>query len=306
MSSVKSLSKRTLAAIIAVALVILAIVGAFAAPKFKKIALSTSGSAPLSQPVTSTATSSTQPKVSWSPSRISVVVPIGSTSSTTASFTSTNTLENVSVTAVPEIAQFIKLDPNSFATVPANQAQNVLLSLSVPQSAKPGTVEGTIHIQDGSRTLPQTLKVTVIAANGVSFVVPPLFAPNASVISLGGPIALNTFNNAYQQGGIIPPGGADIDITSVPLPGSLQSYIADELTGSIITGTNAIVVAGSSSTEVFYTDSFGGLTYKNVAVFVPRSALLYKLYLSYHAGDTSESQFLASFEQILNTIQFTE
>src|SRR5207249_8266684 len=34
----------------------------------------------------------------------------------------------------------------------------------------------------------------------------------------GGPISLNTFNSQYLQGGIIPAGGADIDVAYLPSP----------------------------------------------------------------------------------------
>src|SRR5262245_21142215 len=137
--------------------------------------------------------------------------------------------------------------------------------------------------------------------------VPPEFQADLLTFGLGGPISLNNFHGRYVNGGIIPFGGAAIDITHVPQPAlALNDFIAEALSGSTITATAAAVVAGSPGTAVSYETAYGPtpLTIKNIAVFVPRNGVLYKLYLSYNAGDALENRFIAAFERVLSSFQF--
>ena len=139
----------------------------------------------------------------------------------------------------------------------------------------------------------------VIAASA-----PPGFQVNADLLAASGPVSVNNFANQYQHGGLVPPGGADMDITSIPVPPPpLSNFIAYELQGATITSTSAITVSGISCTEEFYTESYG-TTYSNIAVYCPATTMLYKAYLSYHAGDPSESRFLTAFQTFLNSVQF--
>jgi hypothetical protein len=55
----------------------------------------------------------------------------------------------------------VSIQPNAFASVPANQAQFVHIALSIPAGTTLGTYDGTIHLRSGSTTYPQTVKVTV-------------------------------------------------------------------------------------------------------------------------------------------------
>src|SRR5258708_4649314 len=54
------------------------------------------------------------------------------------------------------------------------------------------------------------------AANGLSFRYPDSWNYHQEVVNLGGPINLRNFED-YQYGGVVPDGGATIDITSSPL-----------------------------------------------------------------------------------------
>ena len=100
--------------------------------------------------------------------------------------------------------------------------------------------------------------------------------------------------------------GAVIDITSVSLPtGSLSDYVAGELAGATIISNTPIVVAGIGGMKVVYSDTYStSLTIKEVAIYLPTGNLLYKLYLSYRAGDSLESTFLTQFNQLLASVQF--
>jgi len=160
---------------------------------------------------------------------------------------------------------------------------------------------------DLKRTLSNIITVGV-NTQGVVLSIPPQFQIDGNALTLGGPVSLTNFGAQYQQGGIVPPGGAELDFPSIPLPTTtLDTLIAYELAGATITSSSTVSVDGVPCRAMSYTDSYGGgLTYNNVAVYCPHGGLLYKMYLSDRSGDSMGGQFLDSFQQILSSIQFAE
>lgn len=104
---------------------------------------------------------STQPKITWFEKQIEIILSPGETASKNLTFTSTLGLQNIVIEAVPEIAGFITIQPNTFANVSANQPQQVSINFSISSGTTLGTFEGTIHVRTGSQTLPATLKAVV-------------------------------------------------------------------------------------------------------------------------------------------------
>lgn len=246
--------------------------------------------------------------ITWSPSVLSEVVAPGATTSTQILVTSKTTLQNVMLEVTPSIASFLTVEPANLTALTAGQSQEINATFSIPSKTPVGTYDGTVHLRTGARTLPQTLKVTVVVSQTPAIVpIPANFQPNLQIISQGGPVVLDNFGGQYQHGGLVPPGGAEITITTNPLPPlPLLMIISKELQGATITSTNAITVSGVSCAEVFYLDSLGqNYTSSNIAVYCPHNATLYKLFLFYTDGDPAANQFLGAFQQVLNTIQFT-
>lgn len=142
----------------------------------------------------------------------------------------------------------------------------------------------------------------------LSLSTPSGFTISTGLLTVGGPLNFNTFNSNYIRGGIIPVGGADINVNTVQLPSPpFNNYIDIELAGATITSRAPLTVSGVSCTQVFYTDSFGEinpLIYNNEVVYCPSGKSLYRFELSYHAGDSHESQFLSSFQQVISNAQF--
>ena len=97
---------------------------------------------------------------------------------------------------------------------------------------------------------------------------------------------------------LLPIGGAEITVTKVPLPTDpLPDFIQKELIDSLDVFKSDVIVGGKPATRVTSSDFYvGSLTVKTVAVYVPHQATLYKFYLSYNAGDTSENEFLSDFK----------
>lgn len=102
---------------------------------------------------------STQPKISWSQKQLELILSPGETATRSLTFTSDQSLQNIVIEPVPELAPFLSIQPNTFANVPAGQPQSVRFTFSIPATATLGTYDGTVHVRLGSQTLPQTLKI---------------------------------------------------------------------------------------------------------------------------------------------------
>ena len=270
------------------------------------------------KPATSTALSTSArtdpPNITWAPPMIALVMPPGAVRTVNVSLTSRDKIQDAAVEAEPQIANFLSLRPNTFATLPAGKPKQIQIAFSIPSGTNLGIYQGTVYLRSGASTIPQTLKVSLnVTAEGVALSVPQSFQVDSGLIDLGGPISLDNFEHQYYHGGIIPTGGAEINITSVTLPRSLTDFIANENHGQGISIASAseITVSGSAATEVvsidMYTSTSGitMLALKRIAVYIPKNRLLFKIYLTYNAGDPRESQFLASFRQLLGSVQFT-
>jgi len=122
------------------------------------------------------------------------------------------------------------------------------------------------------------------------------------------PISFNNFNNSYLQGGIIPPGGADIDIARFPATNrKVADLIASELSDADQKkiDSHPYKIGDQQGTRVYYSDTYAPqFTYKNVAIYVATSDALYKFFLTYHQGDQHEKSFNDDFEHMLKSVRF--
>lgn len=101
-------------------------------------------------------------EITWSQERINTpfMVP-GDRTSVPLAFVNERDLNDLRIEPVPEVAKFVTVAPNAFVTVPAGQQQSIVLTFSVPAGTRFGAYEGTIHVREGKRTLPATLKVMI-------------------------------------------------------------------------------------------------------------------------------------------------
>jgi hypothetical protein len=105
-----------------------------------------------------------QPSIAWSSPAVYAGITSTTTVTKTLTFTSNQVLQGISLEAVPEIAKFVQIQPSTVSKLPAGQPQTVRLTFSAPAGAQFGAYDGTIHVRDGSRTLPQTLKTSITYA----------------------------------------------------------------------------------------------------------------------------------------------
>jgi hypothetical protein len=258
--------------------------------------------------------SKAEPIVKWTPQTLSETVGQGQTRTEVVSLVSSKNLENVTALIVPELQSYLTVSPDTFS-VSAGTPLTVTLKFSASSSDPLNTFNGTIHLRNNgsNSTIDQPLPITLticrcVVTKGFSLNFPSSseWQLDSHAIELCGPIALNNFGNVYIQGGIIPSGGAAIDITAIPLPSiTLPEFITKELIDSTIESQTAISVAGSPATRVVFSDTYTpSLTYKTIVVYIPNQAQLYKFYISYRSGDSLEDEFITAFQQVLDSVKF--
>ncbi len=144
-------------------------------------------------------------------------------------------------------------------------------------------------------------KPVVVGTGGVQVSVPAGWQWNAAVTNAGGPIAIDNFNHAHSSGGVVPPGGAEIEITrGQPLEGTLGSIIREETAGTSEASTRELTAGGVDAVRVAHQDSFGpNLRYSVVTYYMVKNGMLYKFYLNHHAGDPKGPDFVQTFDRLV-------
>ena len=141
------------------------------------------------------------------------------------------------------------------------------------------------------------------SASGVEVAVPQGWHWNQSIAQQGGPLSLTTFEH-WDSGGVPPEGGAEIDATRVPAPRNLQEYIQHEIEGSQAEPAVESAIGKNPAVEVSFTDTYGSLKLENHALYILHGSRLYKLYLTFHAGDAHAADFVSAFHDLAQRAKF--
>ncbi len=248
----------------------------FAQPKPNHSAISTTLLASLAPPALVSASpasgaTSTQPKITWSTTSISVILSPGESTSSSLTFTSSQKLSSASLSVVPQIASFVTVQPNSIANVAANQAQSVQLLFSIPTAAALGTYDGTLQLKSGTTTFPQTVKVIVNvwprvtdAQLGISLQYPPsLFVvrPNERPDEL----LIQSSASRINLGGFLPEGSTEtlsgfiigVSRRGYPKTFTLTQWLLDTYPYSTVATSSVISISGIQSYRITFQEEIG-------------------------------------------------
>ena len=147
-----------------------------------------------------------------------------------------------------------------------------------------------------------------LSALGVSFDRPVGWHLNPFFLVAGGYVELNNFSNAYIHGGIIPPGGAVIDVgeDDSPTP-SLTTLAKGEARqeDAVIDSTLDVLVSGASALEVFKHHTFredGDL--KMIDIYVLHRPVRYRLRL--HCWSDDPVDHVKTFEAFWRSVRFAD
>jgi hypothetical protein len=118
------------------------------------------------------------------------------------------------------------------------------------------------------------------------------------------PFSIDTFGGKYENGGVIPAGGAEIDIVTTTASGLVQDIIDTELMyAKNLTASTVSVDGVSCKKEVYEADYAPSASSKDVALYCSRGSELWKIYLSYGASDSAEQTHLSDLNGILSSMK---
>lgn len=206
-----------------------------------------------------------QPKVTWSTSSTSVTLSPGESTSEDISFSSSGALGSLAIEAVPEIARFVSIQPSAVASMTAGQQESAHLSFLIPAATALGTYTGTIHIRNGERTLPQTLKVTINVWHtftdgtlGFKLHYPPTWVLSEDSSSQQSFFS-SSATDALANGDAVTPPDITFDVLDNSAGASLQQFVAGYQNGwfgrygqlsNVNIGGHAALVADDSSDPI--------------------------------------------------------
>lgn len=145
--------------------------------------------------------------------------------------------------------------------------------------------------------LPQTSSVE---ARGARVRTPAGWHCNSQLLAAGGPISCTNFNGQYLSGGLLPAGGAEIEITSVSRPVDMSSYARTELKGTPNLKLQEQNSNGRPALRVSYSDKLADdVSTETVVYYVAQGNRLYKFYLTFLTGDAHERELIATLETIV-------
>jgi hypothetical protein len=121
---------------------------------------------------------------------------------------------------------------------------------------------------------------------------------DTNLLAAGGPLNFNNFNSNYIRGGFTPMGGAQIEISSKPLPSApLIDYIKRGVPeNNKYVFSTLTTASGASCIQVTYSDAE-----KSELVYCPLDSTLFTFSLRYQADDPMrERSFLSTFRQVID------
>jgi hypothetical protein len=141
---------------------------------------------------------------------------------------------------------------------------------------------------------------------------PPGWHLDFLALAGGGDVEFNNFASAYVRGGLLPAGGAAINIKSEAVPsGSLNDIAVSRAAreGLAIDSTAAVVVGGSSGIKALkhWSDpaaAGGGVEFRLVDVYAVHGGALFTFVLTYRSDDQSDPPSL--FDALLGSVQFVQ
>src|ERR1044072_62163 len=112
--------------------------------------------------ITSANAQSDRPVVSWNDNEITQVIGGAQiVSPVVVKFRVSRPLSNISLFVVPEIRRFVTVQPSDISNLQPSVEYSLNLLFSVPTGAAEGDYSGTIHLRQGTQTIPRTLKINV-------------------------------------------------------------------------------------------------------------------------------------------------
>ena len=141
-----------------------------------------------------------------------------------------------------------------------------------------------------------------IRTESVEFLLPPGFTPSFSG-SADGPVTLTNFNDQYVNGGIIPPDGVKMTISTWKKTGTLRDLISRDTENKVFT-ESVVNLTDRNGTKVVTVDSSPEIRLTTATVYVEGKEVFYKIFLTYHTYNPKAEAYEEFFKGFLYSIKF--
>ncbi len=108
--------------------------------------------------------------ITWDPKIIEQTIGLGDSEDLTITFRNSKSLGDAELWIVPELQPFLSLDQTSFDV--QDDDYTVQLHINIPLGTQSGLYDGTIHVQVGSKTYPETFKVKLNVVDAMETIGP--------------------------------------------------------------------------------------------------------------------------------------
>jgi hypothetical protein len=108
-----------------------------------------------------------------------------------------------------------------------------------------------------------------------------------------------------MSGGMYPPEGTvEIDVSSLEAPArSIDEYVQWNLRDTQLISERDVTVSGIAGKELIYTRTpDSGVVLRESFVYFVSGATLFKCFMTFHAGDKGEQEYVKQFNQTINSI----
>lgn len=266
---------------------------------------------PVNESQSSKESPSSTPYIAWTPDHLAVTLSPGDTKNVSATLTAQSAVPSTTVEVVPALAPYLTVNPNSLPALAKGSHQTLQLAFTIPSGTPLGTVDGTVHLRQGSSTVARPLPITLniwpkVDAEDVRVTYPPTLSIDTEALSLGWAISLNNFESDYLEGGLIPRGGYEIEIVTVSMPNSPLNDIIDLDTKAAdhVDPPQNTVVDGFPATSVVYRSVFKPFTLEGAIVYLAHDGNLTKFFLTYYEDDPERSVYAQTFWDLIRSTDF--
>jgi hypothetical protein len=112
-----------------------------------------------------------EPTISWTQAQTAEIVAQGEKERLVVSFISKKDLSDVNVWIVPELEQYVSVEPSSFSRVRKNEAVSIVLNFEIPIDAPVSSINGTLHLRESrksKKTFAKPLPIKIIIEESIA------------------------------------------------------------------------------------------------------------------------------------------
>ena len=129
--------------------------------------------------------------------------------------------------------------------------------------------------------------------------------PNTWKYSPAADFLITNFGGKYAANGVIPAGGAQVNVATTTLSGPLSDIIDTESMSANNKVLSTVTVDKIACQKAVYEANYApSANSEDISIYCSRGSVLYKIYLSYGANDPKGAAHITDFNMMLDSMKF--